>query len=62
MNVQLDDQNRTRERRDSLLPAIDPLKTRTPIGSFAGSEDFVIRIRNGKLVAADTGDQGGGQN
>jgi hypothetical protein len=62
MNVQLDDQNRTRERRDSLLPAIDLFKTRTPIGSFAGSEDFVIRIRNGKLVAADTGDQGGGQN
>src|SRR5260370_22641972 len=24
-----------------------------------GSEDFIIRIRNGKLVTADTGDQGG---
>jgi hypothetical protein len=33
-----------------------------PIGPFAGSEDFIIRIRNGKLVTADTGDQGGGQN
>ena len=29
-----------------------------PIGTFAGSEDFIIRIRNGKLVTADTGDQG----
>jgi hypothetical protein len=30
-----------------------------PIGTFAGSEDFIIRIRNGKLVTADTGDQRG---
>jgi hypothetical protein len=33
-----------------------------PIGIFAGSEDFIMRIRNGKLVTSDTGDQGGGQN
>ena len=62
MNVQQDDQNRTMERKDSGLLAIDPFKTRTPIGSFAGSQDFVLRIRNEKLVPADTGDQGGGQN
>jgi len=62
MNVQQDNQNRTKERIDLPLPAIDPANTRTPIGSFAGSQDFLIRIRNGKLVAADTGDQGGGQN
>jgi hypothetical protein len=33
-----------------------------PIGTFAGSKDFVLRIRNGKPIAANTGDQGGGQN
>ena len=59
MNVQRDHQNRT---KDTPLPPIDLLKTRTPIGTFAGPQDFVIRIRNGKLVAANTGDQGGGQN
>ena len=59
MNVQRDHQNRT---KDTPLPPIDLLKTRTPIGTFAGTQDFVIRIRNGKLVAANTGDQGGGQN
>ena len=62
MNVQQDDRNQTIERKDSGLAAIDLFKTRTPIGGFGGSQDFLIRIRNGKLVAADTGDQGGGQN
>jgi hypothetical protein len=62
MNMQQDDQNRTKERKGTPPPPIDLLKTRAPIGSFAGMQDFVIRIRNGKLVAADTGDQGGGQN
>jgi hypothetical protein len=33
-----------------------------PVGTFGGSIDFILRIRNGKPVAADTGDQGGGQN
>ena len=33
-----------------------------PIGTFAGTNDFVVRIRNGKPIAANTGDQGGGQN
>ena len=33
-----------------------------PIGTFAGTNDFVIRIRNGKPIAANTRDQGGGQN
>jgi hypothetical protein len=62
MNVQQDDQNRTKEWKDSPLPAINLLEMRTPIGSFAGPQDFLIRIRKGDLVAADTGDQGGGQN
>ena len=33
-----------------------------PIGTFSGSQDRMIRIRNGKPVPANTGDQGGGQN
>jgi len=33
-----------------------------PIGTFAGTQDRIIRIRSGKRVPADTGDQGGGQN
>jgi len=33
-----------------------------PVGTFGGSTDFILRIRNGKPVAEDTGDQGGGQN
>jgi hypothetical protein len=33
-----------------------------PIGTFAGSEDRIVRIRKGQIVPADTGDQGGGQN
>jgi hypothetical protein len=33
-----------------------------PIGTFAGTNDFVVRIRDGKPAAANTGDQGGGQN
>jgi hypothetical protein len=33
-----------------------------PIGRFAGTADMVVRIRNGKPIAANTGGQGGGQN
>ena len=33
-----------------------------PIGTFGGSHDFMVRIRDGALVAANTGTQGGGQN
>jgi hypothetical protein len=33
-----------------------------PVGSFAATLERIIRIRNGKAVPADTGDQGGGQN
>jgi hypothetical protein len=38
------------------------MKMAKRIGDFAGSTDFILRFRNGKLVAADTGEQGGGQN
>ena len=33
-----------------------------PVGTFAGTQDRMIRIRNGQRIPADTGDQGGGQN
>jgi hypothetical protein len=33
-----------------------------PVGTFAGTEERIIRIRNGQRIPADTGDQGGGQN
>jgi hypothetical protein len=39
-----------------------PLDEFVPIGTFGGSQDFVLRIRNGNPTAANTGDQGGGQN
>jgi hypothetical protein len=34
----------------------------TPVGTFGGSRDILLRIRNGKPVAANVGSQGGGQN
>jgi hypothetical protein len=34
----------------------------TPVGTFGGSTDILLRIRNGKPVAANVGAQGGGQN
>jgi hypothetical protein len=34
----------------------------TPVGTFGGSTDILVRIRNGKPVAANVGSQGGGQN
>jgi hypothetical protein len=33
-----------------------------PIGTFGDITDFVVRIRDGKPIAANTGGQGGGQN
>jgi hypothetical protein len=50
---------------DTVATAIsleDLLANLAPIGTFAGTNDFVVRIRNGKPVAANTGGQGGGQN
>jgi hypothetical protein len=34
----------------------------TPIGTWGGSKDVLLRIRNGKAVAANVAGQGGGQN
>ena len=33
-----------------------------PVGSFAGTLERIIRIRDGERIPVDTGDQGGGQN
>jgi hypothetical protein len=35
---------------------------RVPLGSFAGTLERILIVRHGEVVAADTGDQGGGQN
>ena len=43
-------------------PSDELLKNAVPIGKFAGPQDFVLRFHDGKLVAADSGKQGGGQN
>ena len=50
-----------KEQGDSLKD-IAPFEELVPIGTFAGSQDVILRIRNGKPVAANTGDQGCGQN
>jgi|HubBroStandDraft_4_1064222.scaffolds.fasta_scaffold193875_2 hypothetical protein len=34
----------------------------TPVGTWGGSKDILLRIRNGKAVAANVAGQGGGQN
>jgi hypothetical protein len=34
----------------------------TPSGTFAGTTDIVIRLRNGKPIATNAGGQGAGQN
>jgi hypothetical protein len=44
------------------IAAVDLMKMAKPIGTFGGLTDLILRFRNGELVAADTGDQGGGQN
>ena len=33
-----------------------------PVGTWGGSEDILLRIRNSKPVEANVGRQGGGQN
>jgi hypothetical protein len=62
--LQEDEKARTDYQEDSLttIAELDLVRMAKPIGMFAGSADFVARFRNGELVAADMGDQGGGQN
>jgi hypothetical protein len=33
-----------------------------PLGTFAGTIERLVLVRNGEIVPSDTGDQGGGQN
>jgi hypothetical protein len=33
-----------------------------PVGTFGGTQDRILRIRNGRIIPADAGSQGGGQN
>jgi hypothetical protein len=33
-----------------------------PIGTFAGTIEQLLLVRNDEIVPSDTGDQGGGQN
>jgi len=42
------------------LPALTSMAK--PMGKFAGEGDFILRIHDGKVAPANTGDQGGGQN
>jgi hypothetical protein len=62
MNAIQNDQNqvtdRQKEARDTTSD-FEMLKMGQPVGPVG---DVILRFRNGKLVAADTGDQGGGQN
>jgi hypothetical protein len=62
--VQNDHKQGTSLPKDSPIPisAVDLMTTAKPIGTFAGSKDFILRSHNGELVAADMGDQGQGQN
>jgi len=55
-------QNDQKHVTSATVSAVDLERTAKPIGTFAGSKDSILRFRNGELVGADTGDQGGGQN
>ena len=61
MNAVKRDLESVASQGDSLKDTF-PVEEFVPIGTFADSEEFILRIRNGKPVAANTGDQGGGQN
>ena len=55
MNVQPNDQKRRTgdpEESPFTISTANLVTMGKPIGTFAGSEDFIMRIRNGKLVTA----------
>ena len=65
MNALENDQKQvTSHSKDSpvTISAVDLMSMAKPIGTFAGSKDSILRFRSGELVAADTGEQGAGQN
>jgi hypothetical protein len=43
-------------------PRADFMTMAKPVGTFADEGDFILRIHDGKVIAANTGEQGGGQN
>jgi hypothetical protein len=62
--LQKDQKPRTSQPKNSPIPesVAELMKRAKPIGTFGGVTDFILRFRKGELTAADTGDQGGGQN
>jgi hypothetical protein len=62
--LQYDQKQGTSQSKDTApkISVVDLVKMAKPIGTFGGLTDIVLRFRNGVPVAADTGDQGGGQN
>jgi hypothetical protein len=63
MNTPYSDQTvRTKEQEAGVADRRTLDSISIPIGTFAGSEDRIVRIRKRQIVPADTGDQGGGQN
>ena len=55
------------DEKTTAEPNQEPDKTDSPagdhiVGAFGGKQDHVVRTREGKPSASDTGDQGGGQN
>jgi len=65
MNALQNEQNQVTNRpknSTATISAVDLMRMAKPIGTFGGSTDFILKFRKGQLVAADTGDQGGGQN
>ena len=65
MNTNNTDQTVLTDQQINYLPG-DHLKRSelisVQVGSFAGTLERIVRIRDGRPVPADTGDQGGGQN
>ncbi|MBV8279677.1 MAG: hypothetical protein JO170_31035 [Verrucomicrobia bacterium] len=43
-------------------PRADFMTVAKPVGTFAGEGDFILRIHDGNVITANTGEQGGGQN
>jgi hypothetical protein len=62
MNTIQNDQNQVANRQEespATTSVFELLKMGQPVGPCG---DIILKFRNGELVAADTGDQGGGQN
>ena len=62
MSPNLKDLNRDSLEIDPTLDVEGLKLKRISIGTFAGTEERVFVIKNGRMHAFDTGDQGGGQN